>query len=78
MGIKNGIILAVARHGTVKRPRDITVEVNADEHSIIHILYSLHRQNILTFREKKRGTVQEPVRIRLTPHGESEARRLQR
>jgi hypothetical protein len=62
------IIQVLSSVGAMKDAVELRRVLGADDdtHSIVHLLGSLKQQGIVAYREEKRGTVQEPVDIRLT------------
>lgn len=72
-GTKRRILRAIAKRGTVDNPKDIVTEVGlgAGVHSIVHQLWRLQKQGLVTFRETKHRRILR--NIRLTPRGEEEA-----
>lgn len=76
---KEKLLLATYKLGPrVLRARELQLEIQLDEHSLIHVLYSLNRQGLLAFKLDKRGTVQEPRNIKLTKRGLEAVQQLQR
>lgn len=76
---KERLLLATYKLGPrVPRARLLQLESEMDEHSLIHVLYSLNRQGLLAFRLDKRGTVQEPRNIKLTKRGLEAVEQLRR
>jgi tRNA A37 threonylcarbamoyladenosine dehydratase len=77
--MKNKILLAVGRAGKVEDTRDLVADAADSTHSIIHLLYSLRNQGLVTFRYAKAGTKQQrPRRIQLTLLGETQFKELTR
>lgn len=64
--ILNGIGLNV-----IERPRQLQQVAKADEHNVVHTLYMLERQGLVTFRKKR--SIHSPgvnlTDIRLTRQG---------
>lgn len=76
--IKDRLLIGIADQGRVKRARDLQLPVGSDEHNIIHVLYALNKQGLIAFRLDKRGSTQEPQRIKLTPRGAEYVAQLRR
>lgn len=76
--VKQKILLGIAKKRQVDNPFDLQIDANTDMHNIVHVLYRLNRQGMISFKEIRDGTRQMPTKIVLTRVGEKEVRRLQR
>lgn len=68
--VKDRIIAAIGDQ-TIERPRELQLAADQNEHHIVHVLYSLNKQGLVKFRQKR--SVHSPgvnlTNIKLTPAG---------
>lgn len=68
--VKHRIIAAIG-DGTIERPRELQRASGTDEHSVVHVLYALQKDGLVSFKKKK--SVHSPginlTRIKLTDAG---------
>lgn len=67
--IKDRLLTAIAAAGLVADSRDLQPAAGTDQHNLIHVLYSLNRVGLVSFRLRKRGRSQLVQRIELTDRG---------
>jgi DNA-binding MarR family transcriptional regulator len=77
--VKDRLILGIGLE-IVHRPRQLQLAANTDEHSVVHVLYSLQKQGLVEFRRKR--SADSPglnlVDIRLTSKGIQKYKELQK
>lgn len=50
--VKNRIINGIGLD-VIERPRQLQRAAQADEHNVVHVLYMLEKQGLVTFRKKR-------------------------
>lgn len=67
--VKHRVLVGLAILGTVKRPEELRIYADQDEHNIVHVLWRLQKQSLVTFKTDKRGKREGLTNVKLTPRG---------
>lgn len=74
--IKQRILIGIARHGgRVNNPKQLVPHAQTDVHNVVHVLWRLQKQGLITFSQNKQRSLTVPTKIALTPKGQQHVRR---
>lgn len=65
---KDRILAEIARRGRVTDPKELVLAAGTDVHHVVHLVWRLQKQGLITFRQEREGGRTVPRRIRLTHH----------